>query len=719
MSTRWELGPYTVERDPDCLFLGLESIKLPKRHLDTLLVLLEAGGEVVAKEQFFERVWSGLHVEEGNLTQTIFLLRKTLGRLPNGGEYIETMPRRGYRLVPGISRRVEAPEGTLPPCMQDDARKELPAEAAGDRDPQGEARAGSRRRRWPVWAAAAVLLLAGALGWLRWKVYERPRLTGTVRLTNDGGYKEVLAPLLTAGRRLYFTEIVNNENRLTEVSVLGGFSAQRRAPTPGHTALAVSRWHEGVLFGTTWEGENSVNSEVEEPMLLQAEDGAVRHLGQVAGHGAAWSPDGERLAFTSGHDVLLSDGNGEAIRPLSHLAGVPYWPAWSPDGRKVRFSVQDDTAGSSLVEMDADGGVPRAVLARSANAGRACCGQWSPDGRWFAYVVNSPNRSGVWLRREAQTLGSREFEIASGPMDYWRSPVFSEDGHALYAVGEQARGEMMRYDEGRQQWWPALSGLSADTLQFSPDRRWMAYTLYPEGTVWRSRADGSDRMQLSAAGETGRFPHWSPDGQRIAYIAGRPGQPWRVEEVDTAGNHAPRTVLRESGSQGAATYSPDGEHVAFGRIMAYGMAAGEGQGISVVDLRSGQVEKVPGSDGLWIVRWSPDGRWLAAMTANRKRLMLFDWTKGEWTRLPTQGVNDLVWSHDGRSLYFDSTNGKDAAVFRVEMTDRTVHRHADLSGLQRTGFAGWRLSLDAEDRLLVLRQAGTVEVYRLDLELPD
>lgn len=98
MSHLRSFGQYVLQLRPLKLWGGNSEVKLTQRQLNVLAVLVEADGRVVSKDAFFERVWSGSAVEESNLTQTIFLLRRALGTLPNGGAFIETIPRQGYRL---------------------------------------------------------------------------------------------------------------------------------------------------------------------------------------------------------------------------------------------------------------------------------------------------------------------------------------------------------------------------------------------------------------------------------------------------------------------------------------------------------------------------------------------------------------------------------------------------------------------------------------------
>ena len=97
-------------------------------------------------------------------------------------------------------------------------------------------------------------------------------------------------------------------------------------------------------------------------------------------------------------------------------------------------------------------------------------------------------------------------------------PVPSPDGKNVFADGHLPRGELVVYDIKSHQFLPFLSGISAGELDFSPDGKWVVYVSYPDGSLWRSRADGSERLQLTFPPVTAWLPHWSPDGTQIAYI---------------------------------------------------------------------------------------------------------------------------------------------------------------------------------------------------------
>ena len=120
-------------------------------------------------------------------------------------------------------------------------------------------------------------------------------------------------------------------------------------------------------------------------------------------------------------------------------------------------------------------------------------------------------------------------------MDFY-APAPSSDGKKLCVVGALQRGELLRYDGTSRRFVPYFSGLSAEGLDFSADGIWITYTLFPEGTLWRSKMDGSERQQLTFAPMRAFLPRWSPNGKEIAFMGAAPGKPWRIFRISAAQN---------------------------------------------------------------------------------------------------------------------------------------------------------------------------------------
>jgi Tol biopolymer transport system component/DNA-binding winged helix-turn-helix (wHTH) protein len=682
-----------------------ERISLPPKPFLILQLLLQKPGEVVSKATLIETLWPDAFVEDGNLNQCIFLLRKSVGKTEQGQEIIETLPRRGYRIaVPvevndiaeQITLAANPPEATptTPPVLTSSARRTGRSPAIG----------------WI--AGACVLAITGALLALFMRdLWKQPTVLGFSRLTDDGAYKERLSALLSDGNRIYFSESVDAKSYLAEVSVDGGETVRHPTPNPMDTALAYSHVTNEILFGSLWEQATDRSF-----TALSLSRGSLRTLGDVGGHAASWSPDGKHIAYVRGLDLFVANGDGGQAHAIAHMKEAAYWPRWSPDGTRIRFSMQHWSQTVGLWEVDADGSHLHPLFEKEPWARLACCGDWTPDGRYYIFVVDEARRSGLWIVRDRRSpwQSARPQPLAEGPADFWRAPIVSPDGKKIFALGEHARGELVRYDAGTQRFLPYLGGLSTDTITFSRDRQWMAWTAFPEGTLWRSRIDGSERIRLTEPGTVARFPQWSPDGSQITYIAGGPDNLWKIMRVATNGSFRQALVSEES-NQGVPTWSPDGSKLVFGQVAVFGVRE-DRLNLRLLDLKSGALSTIPGSDGLWRARWSPTGDHISAVTVDNHKLMLYDVQKAAWTQLTDVGVNDCVWSHDGEYIYFDSPS--EPTIFRYHIRSHTLERYASLHGLRRTGFFGWSLNLGPDDAPLLLREAGVHEVYSLRVDLP-
>jgi Tol biopolymer transport system component len=288
----------------------------------------------------------------------------------------------------------------------------------------------------------------------------------------------------------------------------------------------------------------------------------------------------------------------------------------------------------------------------------------------------------------------------------------SKDGKRLYVIGAQPRGELARYDPKAQQFVPYLSGLSGDSVSFSRDGQWIAYVAYPEGTLWRERADGTEKLQLTFPPFTTYRPRWSPDGKQIVFQAELPGKPWVMYLTSAEGGN-PQQV--EPG-HGDPEWSADGKSLAYSDTPPFETNGSGKLALHIMDLRTREITTVAGSEGLYSPIWSPDGRYIAALRAGPETLMLFDFSTRKWVQLGQLVVGFPSWSHDSKYIYFDS-RGEDHAFYRVRVSDHKLERLVSLKGLRLTGNFGWT-GLTPDDSPLVLRDFGTQEIYALDWDAP-
>jgi Tol biopolymer transport system component/DNA-binding winged helix-turn-helix (wHTH) protein len=687
----YEFGEWRLDATEHLLLRKGSPVSLSPKLFDTLLVLVENAGRLVTKEEFMKRVWPDTFVEDLALTQNISQLRKVLGSAESS--VIETVPKRGYRLL-------------VPVQVQG-----IGSAHAGDQ-PAAEVRpsrfVGRISRKVTYLLAAALALLVILI-----LTIHGPGLRAShfVQITSDGYAKQ--GPLVADGLRLYFSEGSPNHRVLAQVSESGGETSLLSNSLENPDLLDISPNRSELLVassgGTT---EPSIWS-------LPLPTGAPHRTGNVLANDAAWSPDGQDMAYVNGHDLYRARSDGSGATRLVALPGTGSWPRWSPDGTRLRVTVTNETSSlSSIWEVSAVGKVLHPILPGWNQPAGECCGNWTPDGRYFVFQSTRGGRTEIWGIPERQgflRFSGRPVQLTFGQMNSL-SPVVSSNGKKLYVMGQQLRGELVRYDPQPNQFVPYLSGISAEFIDFSQDGKWVAYVAFPEHTLWRSKVDGSERLQLTLPPMQATVPRWSPDGRRIAFFDAAPGKPWRIYLVPSDGG-TPQQVLDEQHNEMDPNWSPDGNSLLFSYFPIFETEAPESLGVYIVDLKTRITTTLPGSKGFWAPRWSKDGRYVVARSLDSETLMLFDFKTQSWREL-AKGVyfGFTDWSGDGQDVYY-LRRGPEPAVLRVRIADGKTKEVASLKDLRQTGFRGgiW-MGLSPENLPLVLRDVGTQEIYSLDLE---
>jgi Tol biopolymer transport system component len=295
-------------------------------------------------------------------------------------------------------------------------------------------------------------------------------------------------------------------------------------------------------------------------------------------------------------------------------------------------------------------------------------------------------------------------------------PVPSLDGKRLFAVGSQPRGELQRYNQKTQKFETYLSGISVDGVDFSKDGQWVTYTTYPEGSLWRSKADGSERLQLTYPPMNASLPRWSPDRKQITFAGTeRPGDGQKIYVISADGGAATQLHPADQ-NQGDPNWSPDGNSLVFWSSASLPVSGAPS--INILDLLTHQISTLPGSKGLFSPHWAPDGRHLAAVTADRENLMLYEFKVQKWTELTKSTAAFPNWSRDGNYVYFHSF-GNDTSLYRVRISDHKLEKIVSLKEIRLTiGTVGTWCGLAPDDSPLLLRDVGSQEIYALDLQLP-
>jgi serine/threonine protein kinase/Tol biopolymer transport system component len=558
------------------------------------------------------------------------------------------------------------------------------------------------RSGWKLWAAVGGvgLIAIAAFLYLQSRPLPQPKVSGYVPITHDGSQKW---PVGTDGARLFLAEF-GAASRIVQVASSGGEVAPVSAPSPTMVPLAVSPDGSTLLVADE-VGQTAFHGPL---WALPVLGGSPRRLGDAAGQAAAWSPDGQKIVYGDGHELVVADSDGSAPAKLFSAPDDVLDVAWSPDGSLIRFSAGErNSALRSLWQVSVSGKNAALLLPGWNPPPTECCGQWTPDGKYFVFQ----SKNNIWARAEKESwfgkADNQPFQLTSGPMNF-SSPLPSKDGKKLFVVGTLPRGELTRYDAKSGNFSAFLSGISADGVSFSKDGQWVAYVSYPDWTLWKSKADGSQRIQISYPPLAAVSPRWSPDGQQIVFYAFSTGKKTKLYMVSADGGTPREAIPEEQQSEWDPTWSPDGTKIAFG-----GGATISDAIIQMFDLKTNQVSAVPGATGFFSPRWSPDGRYIVAMPSDSRALMLFDVATQKWEELAKISCGFPNWSKNSDYVYFLHEEN-DPAVMRVRISNHKVERVADLKNFRQAGFFSIWLGLAPDDSPLLLRDTGTQEIYALD-----
>ena len=572
----------------------------------------------------------------------------------------------------------------------------------------------ARRHKKILFAGAGVAVLAvAALAYLFRPTLPPPSVSGYTQLTSDASRKVLFG---TDGARLYLTG-GSSFAEPAQISVNGGILAPVSVNSQGTTFGISSVSPDGSKLLA--RAMSSLGAGSAPLWAVPTLGGSPTRLADIQGIEGAWSPDGQKLVYLSGDSLYLASADGTGSRELVKLPGLPALgpnittgPAWSPNGEEISLTLTDPkTRSNHLWEVFTDGSDVRRMFPGWHEAAGECCGAWTADGRYFVFE----SQGQVWARRQ---LGSFLYKVDREPVQLtagtvtYRYPVPGKDGKTIFAVAGMRRGELQSYDAKGKNFESFLGGISAQEVAFSKDGQWVAYVTFPEGILWRSKLDGTEKLQLSSPPVFAMLPQWSVDGKQIVFYDRQPSKPARIYAVSATGGEVQLLMPNHSGTEADPVWSPDGSSLAFG-----GTGNETDARIYVLNMVTREISTLPESEGLFSPRWSPDGRYLAALRTDSSGLMLFDFKTQKWTMLAKGLVGYPNWSHDGRFVFFLRlfTN---SGVERVSVLGGKVEQVVDLSKFHLTGVFNFWFALTPDDVPLVLKDAGSQEIVSMEWHEP-
>jgi len=581
-------------------------------------------------------------------------------------------------------------------------------EVQNDRTPTRAVVLESKRPKWKWLALAASglgIIVLTSLVLRQSRPHRQPTVSGYLAVTHNGSQKNLVG---TDGARIYFNEFAAASSGIAQVSGSGGEVAH--VPDAASTMILLDVSPDGAsLLVADNKGTIAFRGPLSGVPVL---GGPPRRLGDAVGQAAAWSPDGQTLVYADGANLFVAKSSGAEPHKLVSAPNKVFDLAWSPDGSVIRFTVGvESSVMGSIWQVSANGANLRPLLPTWQTSISKCCGKWTPDGNYFVFQ----SADNIWALDENRNWFGKSrdqgqpFPLTSGPMVF-STPLPSKDGKKLFVVGKLLRGELARFDAKSNGFVPFLSGISADSVNFSQDGQWVAYVSFPEGALWRSKVDGSDRVQLTFPPLAVLLPRWSPDGEVIVFTGISPDQRARIYSIPSHGG-TPRELLPGSEQEQAdPNWSLDGKQIVFSNG---GIA--QNSSIGILQVETHEISTLHGSNGLFSPRWSPDGRYIAAMPTDAHSLVIFDVATQKWEEIIKVPVSFPNWSKNGEYIYF-RTN--EPWIMRVRIRDRKLERVADLKDFLPTGYYGDWLGMAPDDSPILLHDTSAQEIYGLDWRTP-
>jgi serine/threonine protein kinase len=180
--------------------------------------------------------------------------------------------------------------------------------------------------------------------------------------------------------------------------------------------------------------------------------------------------------------------------------------------------------------------------------------------------------------------------------------------------------------------------------------------------------------------------------------------------VRSTGGSPQRLLPEDRGPETEPSWSPDGRTILF----STGDIGGHDSHISTLDLASHQIGTLPGSDGMFAPRWSPDGQFINAASLDSSTIYVFALKTQHWSALTTGPHAYAQWSSDSRSIYF-LRYATEPAILRIPAAGGEAKLVVSLKHSPYIGTNGPWFGLDPTDAPLMLRDASTTDVYALTL----
>jgi DNA-binding winged helix-turn-helix (wHTH) protein len=360
----YTFGPFSLDSEARVLLRDGEPLPITGKALDVLLVLVQNPGRLIDKDELLSRVWVGTIVEEANLSQSIFTVRKTLGDSSRDRLYIATVQGRGYQFVAPVTEvKGEFIQTAAVPL-------ESPPGSFTNRSLI------TRHKLVAVSVIAALVMAIGALWFVLVRSAKPPAELVERRITFNSSANPIESAAISPdGKYLAYSDSTGIHVRLLSTG------EERLIPSPGGVSPELSRIDAWFPNGTELLAHSREADGHGSMWAVSIMGGSSR---EIRGNATGWdvSPDGTRIAFSPagtgfGGEIWLMDNQGNNRQKVLGLPANEFlWSVrWSPDGQHLGYvRIRQDAQFMETCDLT---GANRTVVV-SAEVRSIC---WLPDGR--------------------------------------------------------------------------------------------------------------------------------------------------------------------------------------------------------------------------------------------------------------------------------------------------------------------------------------------------
>jgi Tol biopolymer transport system component/DNA-binding winged helix-turn-helix (wHTH) protein len=536
-------GEYRLDARERRVWRGNEVVPLSPKSFDLLVLMLQGAGRLLEKDYLIRSLWPDSFVQDANLSVHVANLRKALGKSSEVEQFIETVPKVGYRFVVPVSRLL-SPESMGEQGVEEVASQSVPTENVVPENPSqpSSADAASQAppakrdnrmfRVMPLAALFAIVCVVGLVAIRFWGIHKEGvvgNATSTRPLTSTPGL--FLQPAFSPdGQELAYTWRSRTDNHqsiyLQHVS-----SDDRRILVDSGTDDYSPAWSphgDEIAFLHSLGDDQPL-----EIWIVKRQNPSLRsRVATICGANdvfrnppaLSWSPDGLTFVTTDcvgSHDspalIAITVSTGEK-RQLTHPPARTFddQAAFSPDGALVAFRRSQGDSSDEIYVVPATGGAERKLTSRVNPVDGLA---WSNDGKRIVFSSGRATSLGsIW----SLPLGGGEPTAVTTPLTHTSSPTVSPAGNRMAYVDSPNNMSVWRLPlnpRGEAEPFIASNFFDASAV-YSPDGAYVAFRSDRSGAneIWICRSDGTDPKRITHFdGPVTGSPRWSPDGRLIAF----------------------------------------------------------------------------------------------------------------------------------------------------------------------------------------------------------